>query len=170
MKKSILIPYDQYLALTESRVKNTDKPFQLENGSTNQIEDNFAHQSHLRMSDDNIVSLLPVSLKKRAERLLKFIKSQTNIDWNDIGVVYLDNQPIRNSHICDILHFLTSNSKSQPNGCAQVLKALKNLPFSLIANQKAKVLVGGNTSNVIPPGVPETFRELNSWQTNWKAL
>ena len=164
MKKSILLPYDQYLALKASHHVNQNKPTN-ENG-----EEADSAPNHSQLTDEYVLSLLPASSKSRAERILKFIKKSNNINYNDCGEVCINTQPISKSHICDILQFACSSSKTIPKGCVEVFQNLTNIPLSLIVNPNAKALVGGKHPEVVPPGLPDSFRKLDSWKSSWKVL
>ena len=164
MKKSILLPYDQYLALKANHHNNQGPP-------TNQNQEfSDSAPNYTQLTDEYVLSLLPVSSKLRAERLLNFIKKTNNINYNECGEVCINNQPISKSHICDILHFACSTSKKLPKGGVEVLQNLQNVPLSLIINPSAKALVGGKQPETVPPGLPNTYRKLDSWKSSWKTL
>lgn len=160
MKKSILIPYDEYIALKSINSPTT---------STNEIREEIpVSQSEDRLSEDIILSLLPNKSKRKAQALLSFVQTTPSLSWNKQGEICINSHAVKNSHICDIIHYATTNKQTTPIGFLDFIKHLKNIPVSIISNPNAKALIGGQAS--VPPGIPNEFRDLSSWKLNWKKL
>ena len=175
MKKSVLLPYTQYLHLLQQQNHSDDLPTQNDGDNlkskepqdTNQVDRVPKAPVSLNPSKTDVIELLPQAVRAKALRLLNYLKEH-NINWNKEGEVYVNNEtPIKHSHICDILHFATTNTKRRPVGVQEVFESISNIPKSLLTNTS---LTGGSS---IPPGVPTIQRNIDSnssWKTLWRPL
>ena len=179
MKKSVLLPYDQYIYLTEHAAPTppaqpptpTKQP--LMDSSANADDDDDGENENMTMTTRtgsvDVVNCLQPAVQQNASRLLSYLKHQHNLSWNDKGEVYFkNNPPITNSHICDILRYVTSSNAQElpPTGLEYVLKTVAHIPTSLITNPN---LTGGSS---IPPGIPAQQRPLvqRSWKEQWRPI
>lgn len=160
MKKSVLLPYDKYIALKQS----IDRQCNVDDIAVNQTssENNISVETPNR-NREKLLLLLPPANRSRAERLLNFVEQSNSVDWNSNGNIVINKEPIHNTHICDIIHYITSQKKKPPPGASLFIKNLPNLPQSLISNANFS---GGSS---IPPGIPTKKRSLNS-KTQWQTL
>ena len=173
MKKSVLLPYDKYIALKQHATLDStdlmtepDKKLSDKQSIEHKTEPQVNQASDKQMSsDDKLLLLLPKVVRSKAERLLCYISQQGKIYWNTNGEVCIEGETIKGSHICDILHYATTNKRQQPIGIQTVLAKLQNVPQSLITNPQ----ISGK--GAIPPGIPQKERYLNqNWKTKWQAL
>ena len=93
------------------------------------------------MQDDwyaKIVQTVPVTVKQKARNLLDYIKSSKNIQWDRDGRIVIDNAPVPETNVLDLVHSVTRTRKSMPvpKGTPQFLKALDkiNTPKELLPN------------------------------------
>ena len=88
MKKLILIPYEKYARLfspPEERLEPMDT------------------KKENKLSDQDILSLLPKKLRDKGKQFLHFLKTEPSIDWDEKGRVIIDGNILNFSHITDFL-------------------------------------------------------------------
>ena len=88
MKKLILIPYEKYTRLflpPEERLEPMDT------------------KKENKLSDKDILSLLPEKLRDKGKQFLHFLKTEPSIDWDEKGRVIIDGNILNFSHITDFL-------------------------------------------------------------------
>ena len=123
MKKSVVLPWDQYQRLMQ------------QNPHEDEEEEENAIYTH-----DCIIATVPQKSKSRARALLDLL-TQTDIAWNNYGECVLKGQSIQGSNICDLVKCLLFNYKSfQPNGYHEFIHSLANfnIPETLIVNAKCR--------------------------------
>ena len=163
--KFVLVPHEQFLALQGRKDNPSEKQ-----------EENDKESVDDELSESDILSLLPKRGRNNFQSLLNALKLN-GVNWNHIGELIIDSEPIKYSHICDLLHFARFNVKTVPRGAKQVFGKTKRLPLSLISNPSARQLVqppqegGKQPPPPPPPGIPVIKgRTLNSWSEKWKVL
>lgn len=81
---------------------------------------------------------LPKIHKKKAELMIDFLKTSSNIAVGEKGEIIIDNQKIPNSHIVDLVHDVLRDrpTSDPPIGIESFVRALKqsNIPVSYIGN------------------------------------
>ena len=103
--------------------------------STNNMNDK-KDQKHTLEND--VVGSVPVTLRKKAERLLKHLKSDRNIiDWNQRGEIIAEGNIVKGSHLIDLIKDTLRKRKDfNPRGWKEFNKALAvlNTPQDLVGN------------------------------------
>ena len=88
------------------------------------------------------ISLLPMSLRERARRLMSFIKKYDVLTWNLRGELIWLGKPIHGSHMSNLLlgTLLTTPNRNEPIGSDifYSLLAKYNVPKSLLSNSNVK--------------------------------
>ena len=82
--------------------------------------------------------------KNRAKGLLKLLQEKTPVTWSQSGEIFINDAPIRNSNISDIIHALTKpgyQSNQEPTGMREVMDELQkanapNLLFGGVLKNK----------------------------------
>ena len=88
-------------------------------------------------ADADIVESVPKSLKSKADRLMKHLKNEPTIQWNDRGELTLDGATIPGSNMMDLVHdVLRKRKESDPVGWQPFVKLLKHItiPMELVGN------------------------------------
>ena len=88
-------------------------------------------------ADADIVESVPKSLKSKADHLMKRLKNEPTIQWNDRGELILDGATVPGSNMVDLVHdVLRKRKQSDPVGWQPFVKHLKhiNIPMELVGN------------------------------------
>ena len=86
---------------------------------------------------DEIIASAPQKLKKRAHLLLKRLKQDPHLDWNEKGELIHKGRTIENTHINDLVQgILRKRKRHTPYGWKMFADALKesNVPQDLVGN------------------------------------
>ena len=95
----------------------------------------------MSLSTDKIISSVPTKFKNKAQRFMDFLSNgvaPNRISWDEKGVNSIDNQPIENTNIVDILNDIMRPRKNfHPEGKHQIAEVLKDLsvPQEFIGNE-----------------------------------
>ena len=104
--------------------------------STNNNMNDKKDQKHTLEND--VLGSVPVTLRKKAERLLKHLKSDRNIiDWNQRGEIIAEGNIVKGSHLIDLIKDTLRKRKDfNPRGWKEFNKALAvlNTPQDLVGN------------------------------------
>ena len=87
--------------------------------------------------DVDIVEIVPKSLKPKALRLMKRLRNDPSIQWNDRGGLIIEGSAIPGNNMIDLVHdVLRKRKQSDPVGWQPFAKHLKhiNLPMELVGN------------------------------------
>ena len=109
------------------------------------------------MSQEDILSSIPVSYRNKARTLLNCIINSSQLTWNKRGEIMQGEQTVHGSHIIDLLKYTLYPYKHfMPVGFDQFNSTLQaiNIPRSLIQQSGCGVLP--------PPGVPGIGVKNNS--------
>ena len=90
-------------------------------------------------AEESIIETVPRTFRTRAKHLLRFIKNNDEIQWNNNGVVSYKDNVLQNSNIIDLVNDVIRPRKtSQPNNWQEFARALHeiNIPKDLIGNPK----------------------------------
>ena len=127
-------PLEMKLTSTEVPVPTSDEI--KEQVSTNSNTNDKKDQKHTLESD--VLGSVPVTLRKKAERLLKHLKSDRNIiDWNQRGEIIAEGNIVKGSHLIDLIKDTLRKRKDfNPRGWKEFNKALAvmNTPQDLVGN------------------------------------
>ena len=121
----------------DSYERNTTKKEE-EEKEKEEEEESAKPSSPLSWIEQDVVESVPKSFKTKAERLLKRIKLDPEVKWNNLGELEFQGQLIRNSNLTDLVNDVLRQRKnsSDPLGWetfADVLHRL-NVPQELIGN------------------------------------
>ena len=104
--------------------------------STNNNMNDKKDQKHTLEND--VLGSVPVTLRKKTERLLKHLKSDRNIiDWNQRGEIIAEGHIVKGSHLIDLIKDTLRKRKDfNPRGWKEFNKALAmlNTPQDLVGN------------------------------------
>lgn len=168
VRKMVLVPYDKYEHWKQNRhfTPLTDRYTEREAEPTPLIErhtEREAAQSSyepapLKLSDDIILATIPKNYKGKAKALLHFIHHSTDISWNNLGEIIIQNKVIPHSHVTDLVKDTVGNYKTlNPVGKNQFLEILvrNNIPKSLFhyTHQYGSGTNAQSTPHP-PPGLP----------------
>ena len=110
-------------------------PLNPSGGEIEQVKNNDPY------TEESIIETIPRTLRAKAKNLLKFIKVNNKINWNDSGVVTYNDEEMKNSNIIDLVNdVIRPRKSSQPNNWREFANALHqlNIPKDLIGNPKRK--------------------------------
>lgn len=89
--------------------------------------------------DSLIIDSVPQPMKKQAEALLRFLKTNSKkLEWDERGVITYNGQKLEHSNIAELFHFIFSVNKKPPVAAqSEFLEALKEMgvPASIIKNK-----------------------------------
>lgn len=108
--------------------------------------------------EQQITNGVPLNKRKKAEQLLKFLKSSNSIAWNQKGELIIQDKAIPHSHIFDLVDDLLRKKKNfSPTGWREFASALKllNVPESLVGNK--------DRWNFIKPRIENSVTEPRPW-------
>ena len=94
-------------------------------------------------ADKSIIETVPTTYRTRASNLLRFIKNDDKIKWNDNGIVTYNGRTLNNSNIIDLVNdVVRPRKRSQPNRWQEFAQALDelNVPKDLIGNPRRKTV------------------------------
>ena len=91
--------------------------------------------------EESIIETVPRTFRSKAKHLLRFIKTNDDIKWNENGVVSYKDNVLQNSNIIDLVNdVIRPRKSSQPDNWQEFAHALHdiNIPKDLIGNPKRK--------------------------------
>jgi len=97
-------------------------------------EANAVQKQEMSVEKD-IVDSVPKTMKKKAQRLLKKMKSVSGVDWNDRGELVYKNTTVAGSNMVDLVNDVLRKRKAfEPQGWQTFARVLKdaNIPMDLI--------------------------------------
>ena len=98
-----------------------------------------------------IVECMPNKQKKKSMRLLTFVNNGvSNVVWDGMGQIIIDDMVIPNSHIVDVIAYITSSGgfkQKAPDGVKQILKVLfaNNIPKNFLGSNAFKITNNSGT-------------------------
>ena len=128
MKKLILIPYEKYTRLfspPEERLEPMDT------------------KKENKLSDEDILSLLPEKLRDKGKQFLHFLKTEPSIDWDKKGRVIIDGNILNFSHITDFLKDTLQPGKPIEHLERWYAKLSDSVPLSLVHAQRRPYVIKG---------------------------
>ena len=140
MKKFILIPHEKYVRLFSPSEERSEPSERLERSEpANAKKEN-------KLSDQDILSLLPEKLGDRGKQFLHFLKTEPSIDWDEKGRVIIDGNILNFSHITDFL-----KDTLQPGKPIEPVEHLESwyaklsnsVPLSLVHAQRRPYVIKG---------------------------
>ena len=91
-----------------------------------------------KANPNELMASLPKFYRNKAAGLLQYLKSDSEVDWDDEGHLYIGQQKIDNSHIVDLIHDAMRLRKKvpRPQGWRELSSHLrrKNVPKELVGN------------------------------------
>ena len=88
----------------------------------------------------SILNSLPKTLREKGRLLLDHLKERTNLSWNEMGEIILNDNKVSNSHISDLLNEALRSRKysDAPRGWDKFAYELSrtNIPLELIGNKE----------------------------------
>ena len=163
-EKAVLVPYEKYIRLCDSssKIPNSNENYV---SDKNQIPDAsntyISKPKSLSITREIILGNIPNNSKAQAELVLNHIENNENIGWNESGEFTINNTPVKNSHIIDLVKDIVVLQKFDPIGTKEFYTHLKGIPLSIIKNPKRRALLlqGDGESDLeiprlTPPGIP----------------
>ena len=137
MKKLILIPHEKYARLFSPSEERLERLERLEPMDT---------KKENKLSDQDILSLLPEKLRDKGKQFLHFLKTEPSIDWDEKGRVIIDGNILNFSHITDFL-----KDTLQPGKPIEPVEHLESwyaklsnsVPLSLVHAQRRPYVIKG---------------------------
>ena len=134
MKKLILIPYEKYARLFSPSEECLERLEPMDTKKEN------------KLSNQDILSLLPEKLRDRGKQFLHFLKTEPSIDWDEKGRVIIDGDILNFSHITDFL-----KDTLQPGKPIEPVEHLESwyaklsdsVPLSLVHAQRRPYVIKG---------------------------
>ena len=114
---------------------------------------------------DDVVDSVPISLKRKAERLMRHIRNHSVVDWNDKGEINFKGQTISNSNLIDLVNDVLRKRRGfNPKGWDLFASALResNVPQDLIGHPDRWSYI---SEDQIPKSTPRRKRVRNlDWE------
>ena len=137
MKKFILIPHEKYVRLFSPSEERSEPSERSEPADA---------KKENKLSDQDILSLLPEKLGDRGKQFLHFLKTEPSIDWDEKGRVIIDGNILKFSHITDFL-----KDTLQPGKPIEPVEHLESwyaklsnsVPLSLVHAQRRPYVIKG---------------------------
>ena len=133
-------------------LQRTDLPVEEKVRQYNQILQRYLeYQDHLRIPtapppmtiskdiEQEVLSTIPKTMRRKAENLLERVKRQSNLGWNERGELLFNGEVIQGTNIVDLVNDMVRQRKSfQPRGWREFARALRqdNVPQDLIGNKE----------------------------------
>ena len=89
--------------------------------------------------EQEVLSTIPKTMRRKAENLLERVKRQSNLGWNERGELLFNGEVIQGTNIVDLVNDMVRQRKSfQPHGWREFARALRqdNVPQDLIGNKE----------------------------------
>ena len=179
MKKLILIPYEKYARLFSPSEERLERLEPMDTKKEN------------KLSDQDILSLLPEKLRDKGKQFLHFLKTEPSIDWDEKGRVIIDGNILNFSHITDFL-----KDTLQPGKPVEPVEHLESwyaklsdsVPLSLVEPVMKPVVEpvvepvvkpvqaqGASQEEnsqpiIIPPGIPDKSPKKVNFKIKWQTL
>ena len=134
MKKLILIPNEKYARLFSPSVERLERLERLEPMGT---------KKENKLSDQDILSLLPEKLREKGKQFLHFLKTEPSIDWDEKGRVIIDGNILNFSHITDFLKDTLQPGKPVEHLESWYAKLSDSVPLSLVHAQRRPYVIKG---------------------------
>ena len=134
MKKLILIPYEKYARLFSPSEERLERSERLEPMDT---------KKENKLSDQDILSLLPEKLRDKGKQFLHFLKTEPSIDWDKKGRVIIDGNILNFSHITDFLKDTLQPGKPVEHLESWYAKLSDSVPLSLVHAQRRPYVIKG---------------------------
>ena len=131
MKKLILILYEKYTRLFSSPEERLERLEPMDTKKEN------------KLSDQDILSLLPEKLRDKGKQFLHFLKTEPSIDWDEKGRVIIDGDILNFSHITDFLKDTLQPGKSIEHLESWYAKLSDSVPLSLVHAQRRPYVIKG---------------------------
>ena len=96
-----------------------------------------------KLSDEDILSLLPEKLRDKGKQFLHFLKTVPSIDWDDKGRVIIDGNILNFSHITDFLKDTLQLGKPIEHLESWYGKLSHSVPLSLVHAQRRPYVIKG---------------------------
>lgn len=193
MRKVVIVPYDQYLFLTNHQLSKQpidmhvlDTTHEESASSLPQSQPGMRfnvqqenEEQPISMETDLILTPFSKNQIRNAESILKFVSK--NMSWNELGELIIGGEVIKGSHVTDLIKDCLSirERKWEPVGFEYFYGNLYDIPLSLVFNVKRRPLLGSGKSpikNRDSPANKQHFqsnepvyakkRRNNSWHTS----
>ena len=129
MKKLILIPYEKYARLFSPPEERLERLEPMDTKKEN------------KLSDQDILSLLPEKLRDKGKQFLHFLKTEPSIDWDEKGRVIIDGDILNFSHITDFLKDTLQPGKPIEHLESWYAKLSDSVPLSLVHAQRRPYVI-----------------------------
>ena len=129
MKKLILIPYEKYCRLFSR--SDEEQPMET------------SEKVDKKLSDEDILSLLPEKLREKGKQFLHFLKNVPSIDWDEKGRVIIDGNILNFSHITDFLKDTLQPGKPVEHLETWYEKLSDSVPLTLVHAQRRPCVIKG---------------------------
>ena len=96
-----------------------------------------------KLSDQDILSLLPEKLRDKGKQFLHFLKTEPSIDWDEKGRVIIDGNILNFSHITDFLKDTLQPGKPIEHLESWYAKLSDSVPQSLVHAQRRPYVIKG---------------------------
>lgn len=128
MKKHILIPYEKYCRLFSS---SEEQPMET------------SEKVGKKLSDEDILSLLPEKLREKGKQFIHFLKTEPSIDWDEKGRVVINGKILNFSHMTDFLKDTLQPGKPIEHLETWYEKLSDSVPLSLVHAQRRPYVIKG---------------------------
>ena len=124
--------------------------------------------------EKSVLESVPMTMKKKAERLLHHLKQNSDLHWNERGEISLQGQTVKNSNLIDLVNDVLRYRKQagQPLGWETFATALSqtNIAQDLIGHPERWTYIRSqrqtkeekDSAPVLPPQKPQTEE---TWET-----
>ena len=96
-----------------------------------------------KLSDEDILSLLPEKLRDKGKQFLHFLKTEPSIDWDEKGRLIIDGNILNFSHITDFLKDSLQPGKPIEHLESWYAKLSDSVPLSLVHAQRRPYVIKG---------------------------
>lgn len=154
MQKLVLVPIEEWEKVKDKNSKSTHQILTVKHPQT--IVNHFIQsppqkkvqnppQKKTQKQDVKLIksiNKLPSRYKDRGLSLLRYMKRNDDIKWNEKGEFQYQNKTIPKSDIFSLIKHAISKSKSKPKGIKTFYKVLHklNIPNFIVVNKMGKVI------------------------------
>ena len=161
-----VILYNQTLSRYRDVLAKSREPVTLEIKDKNP---NLTSSTPSLRRREDILHVIPKTLKNKASSLLDRISNTRGISWNDKGELVVGDQAIEGSDIVDLVDDIVRTRKREPpRGWQEFADALAdlNLPAALIGNTDRWNYMHGTT----PVKTSPVIKKRVKWTSNWMLI
>ena len=157
MQKLVLVPQEEWEKVKDRNSKDTNQVVTVKHPQQNPLPQNPQQKKVQNPSQKKVqkktdkqngkltksINKLPSVYRERGLSLLRYMKRDGDIKWNDKGEFQYQDKSVADSNILSLIKHAISNSKSKPKGIKIFYKAMSklNVPKFIVVNKMGRAFM-----------------------------